>query len=159
MDNGTLVVAAMGNDNTAQKSYPAAIPGVIAVGGTNINDARATFSNYGAHITLCAPGVGIWSTLPRYPGQTGFWPAAGPGGSPVPGAPIPRETDYDAWDGTSMATPHVTAAVALALAKHGTMSPTAMRDLLKKAVDKVAGMGGEDFTPYYGAGRLNLASL
>jgi subtilisin family serine protease len=157
VESGVVVVAAMGNESTSRKSYPAAIPGVVAVGATNVNDQRARFSNYGGHIALTAPGVSIWSSLPRYPGQTEFRAVIGPDGQPAKGDPVSRETDYDAWDGTSMATPHVTAAAALALAKE--VAAAGMKDHLMKAVDVVPGMNGQNFTPYFGAGRLNLTKL
>ena len=37
-DNNVVVVAAMGNNNSPQSSFPAAIPGVIAVGATTPSD-------------------------------------------------------------------------------------------------------------------------
>jgi subtilisin family serine protease len=157
IDNNVAIIAAMGNDNTSKLSYPAAIPGVIAVGATSLDDTRAGFSNFGSHIALSAPGVKIWSTLPIYPGQTGFYYASP--GNPTPGQPIIRGTDYDAWDGTSMAAPHVTAAAALALQKNGALSPPDLKKLLMQAAEKVHDMNGEDFTPNFGAGRLNLLNL
>ncbi len=159
--NGTNIVAAMGNEREegSPTSFPAAIPGVIAVGATNIDDTVASFSNRGNHITLSAPGKGIWSTLPTTPGQFGFEAIIGPGGKPKEGKPFKRETDYDSWDGTSMATPHVTAAVALLLANKGKMSTAAVRAQLTKTVDKVKAMGGKKFHPDFGAGRLNLLRL
>jgi subtilisin family serine protease len=157
----TTVVAAMGNDRMSGSpiSYPAATPGVIAVGAVNIDDTVANFSNRGDHIALSAPGKAIWSTLPTYPGQYGFEGAPGPNGRTVEGKPLRRETHYDAWDGTSMATPHVSAAVALLLAKHGKMRPGDVRERLMATVDSVAGMSGRAFDPDYGAGRLNLVRL
>jgi subtilisin family serine protease len=127
---GVLIVAAMGNARRqgSPVEYPGAIPGVIAIGATNLDDTYAEFSTAGNHISLCAPGVSIWSTLPTYRGQTGFRIGRGPGGQLVPGRPISRETGYDAWDGTSMATPHVTAAAALLLAKSGSLTPATTRD-------------------------------
>lgn len=159
--NGTTVVAAMGNEREegSPTSFPAAIPGVIAVGATNIDDTVASFSNRGNHITLSAPGKGIWSTLPTNPGQFGFAATTGAGGRPKQGKPFKRETNYDSWDGTSMATPHVTAAVALLLANKGKMSTAAVRAQLVKTVDKVKAMGGKKFDPDFGAGRLNLLRL
>ena len=56
--------------------------------------------------------VGIWPTLPTYPGQTGFDATKGPGGRLVPGRPHARDTDYAAWQGTSMTSPHVAGAAA-----------------------------------------------
>lgn len=158
--NGTTIVAAMGNEREdgSPISYPAAYPGVIAVGATNRDDTVANFSNAGNHIAISAPGVGIWSTLPTYPGQFGF-EAICTDGRPRLGQALQRETDYDAWNGTSMATPHVVGAVALLLANKGKMNATEVRRHLTKTADKVAGMGGRDFHPDYGAGRLNLLRL
>jgi subtilisin family serine protease len=163
IDSGTVVVAAMGNERpnvgNSPIMYPAAHPGVIAVGATSLNDTYANFSNGGQHITLCAPGVAIWSTLPTYSGQTGFWGSIGLGGTRSLGPPMKRETDYDAWQGTSMAAPHVTGAVALLRAKHAGLSPASTRTQLMQTADPVPDMGGSIFTPDYGAGRLNLLRL
>ena len=159
--NGTTIVAAMGNEREdgSPTSFPAAIKGVIAVGATSIDDTVASFSNRGNHIALSAPGVGIWSTLPTYPGQFGFQAVHGPGGKPKEGKRDRRETNYDSWDGTSMASPHVAAAVGLLLANRGKMSPADARAQLTKSVDKVKDMAKKKFHPDYGAGRLNLLRL
>src|SRR6202030_3128779 len=102
--SGVTICAAMGNDRAygSPTSYPAAIPGVIAVGATGLDDIVTAFSNRGTHIAICAPGKAIWSTLPTYPGQTGFNAVFGSDGRPQLGSPVGRETNYDAWDGTSM---------------------------------------------------------
>jgi len=158
---GTTIVAAMGNERQEGNiiSYPAAIPGVIAVGATGISDRVASFSNRGNHISICAPGVAIWSTLPGTPGQFGFEAIDDGAGNFRQGKPSRRETDYDAWDGTSMASPHVAAAAALYLANGGSPGGTAVRDSLARTADKVPGMGGGSFHPDYGYGRLNLEAL
>jgi subtilisin family serine protease len=159
--NGTAVVAAMGNEREmgSPTSFPAAIPGVIAVGATSLDDFVTNFSNRGDHISLSAPGKGIWSTLPTYPGQFGFEAVPGPGGRPIEGKAHRRETGYDAWDGTSMASPHVAAAAALLTAKQGRLGPQETRRQLRAKADKVAGMHGASADPDYGAGRLNLLRL
>jgi subtilisin family serine protease len=154
----------MGNERQQGSpiSYPAAINGVIAVGATGLDDSVTVFSNSGNHITLSAPGKAIWSTLPTYAGQTGFAAVIGPDGQAQQGKAIRRETDYDAWDGTSMATPHVTGSIALLLANRTgrpRLSPEQVKELLQGSADKVAGMNGEPFSPDYGAGRLNLMKL
>lgn len=158
---GITIVAAMGNDRTegSPTSYPAAIPGVIAVGATNLQDRYTIFSNRGNHITIAAPGEAIWSTLPTYPGQFGWRAERGADGQWRQGKPDRRETDYDAWPGTSMASPHVAAAAALYLANGGERDPVAVRNALASSADKVPAMGGQDFTPDFGYGRLNLEQL
>ena len=161
MANGTTIVAAMGNEREdgSPTSYPAAIPGVVAVGATSIDDSVANFSNRGDHISVCAPGKAIWSTLPTYPGQDGFEAAHDGGGPPKEGKPLRRETDYDSWSGTSMATPHVTAAAALAIAKSGVHDSDKTKTLLEKKAARVPGMSGKPFHPDYGHGRLDLYAL
>jgi subtilisin family serine protease len=158
---GTTVVAAMGNERQfgSPTSYPAAIPGVVAVGATSLADQVTNFSNRGNHISVCAPGNAIWSTLPTQPGQTGWKAVRGPDGRWIRGAPDRRETDYDAWPGTSMASPHVAAAAALHMAMAGRQPSTQVRAALIAACDKVPAMQGTNFHPDYGYGRINLETL
>jgi subtilisin family serine protease len=101
---GTMVVAAMGNDNTTKASYPAAYPGVVAVGAIDSNDHRANFSNTGPHISVCAPGVAIHSTY-------------------LPGT-------YANLSGTSMATPHVAGVAALAWSANTANNAVAVAGIL-----------------------------
>lgn len=161
LTQGTIIVAAMGNERSSGSpiSYPAAIPGVIAVGATSLDDTVADFSNRGNHIAVGAPGVAIWSTLPTYPGQTGFEAVLGLDGVFREGRPNKREVNYAAWKGTSMASPHVAAAVALLKAKQGSLTIADAQNLLAMTADKVPGMNGADFHPDYGRGRLNLLRL
>jgi subtilisin family serine protease len=130
-DAGTMFVAAAGNDgadNDASLSYPASynLANVIAVAATDHNDALASFSNYGAtQVDLAAPGVSILSTVP--------------GG-------------YSSFSGTSMASPHVAGAAALAWAYNPSATVQSVRDALLSGVDKVASLAGKVAT----GGRLNV---
>jgi subtilisin family serine protease len=140
LDAGITVVAAMGNEFLEGNpvEYPAAYDGVIAVGASDELDRRADFSCTGDHIALVAPGVNIPSTVPRYPSE------------------FAKKLDYDSWPGTSMATPHVTAAAALLLSKSPVLSPAAVRKRLTETADLVPGQTRRNTE--FGAGRLNIAA-
>ena len=79
--------------------------------------------------------------------------------NPILGQPRSRDTEYAAWSGTSMASPHVAAAVALLFANKGKMDAVATQKILMETADNVAGMGGQNWNNAYGAGRLNLLNL
>lgn len=92
---GTTVVVAAGNNNSnASGVQPASCANVIAVGATDGNGARATFSNYGTTVDIAAPGVGILSTLNS-------------------GVQTQGDENYAFYNGTSMASPHVAGVAAL----------------------------------------------
>ncbi len=63
--SGTLCVAAAGNDGDSTRVYPAACANVLAVGATDFNNERASFSNWGPWVDLAAPGSYMWSTICR----------------------------------------------------------------------------------------------
>ena len=59
-----LIVAASGNSSRGEAAYPAAYPTVISVGAVDARGEHLEFSNYGAHLSITAPGYGItaaWS--------------------------------------------------------------------------------------------------
>jgi len=142
IDAGVTVVAAMGNEFNKGNpvEYPGAYPGVIAVGATGRTNRRASFSNTGAHISVAAPGVDIMSTLPMTRSA----------------ARSTKETQYAAWSGTSMATPHVTATVALIASRQPTVSAQDVANRITSTARKLPPMGGRKKTPEYGYGLLNV---
>lgn len=66
---GIPVVAASGNDGVEGVNFPAASPGVIAVGAVDPTLHRAPFSNYGPELAISAPGVNVISTVPMGSGR------------------------------------------------------------------------------------------
>jgi len=142
LNAGTTVVAAMGNEfqEGNPTEYPAAYTGVIAVGATGKSNRRASFSNTGSHIAISAPGLNILSTLPMTSSA----------------ARDKSETKYAVWSGTSMATPHVSAAAALIIARHPNLSPQQVADRLKSTATKLSTLGKKPHTREYGYGLLNI---
>ena len=129
------VVGASGNGSSLTTvSYPAACPGVIAVGASAADDTRAAFSNAGERLDLVAPGVGIFSTL--WTSDTAYGLYGGHG------------------NGTSFAAPHVAGAVALIRSLRPDYGQAETRDLLLRTVDDVGKPGFDTLT---GWGRLNVA--
>jgi serine protease len=51
-----VIVASSGNEDMDGSGYPAAIPGVISVGSSNLDGNRSIYSNYGRRLDVMAPG-------------------------------------------------------------------------------------------------------
>ena len=142
IQRGIAVVAAMGNEyeDGNPVEYPAAYDNVLAVGAVAETRERSYFSNTGDHIGIVAPGSNILSTLPRKKSQ--YRP----------------ESMYAAWDGTSMATPHVAAAAALVAAKRPALRGIDIHAHLRRTAARLPAMGSRRRTVEYGNGLLDLAS-
>jgi thermitase len=125
--NGSVLVAAAGNDGDATLNYPAAYAQVVSVAATDHNDARASFSNANADVEIAAPGVDVLSTIP--------------GGQ------------YAELSGTSMATPHVSGVTGVIWGLFPSDTAAGIRSRLDAAVDD-RGPAGRDST--FGFGRVNL---
>ena len=141
-----LFVAAAGNsaantDSTA--SYPqgystlqgttttsaASYESVISVAALTSSGALASYSNYGSKtVDIAAPGSGINSTLPN--------------------------DTYGSYDGTSMATPHVTGTAALYAAAYPGASAATIRNALLSNARPTASLVGKTVT----GGRLDVAA-
>lgn len=98
--NGRVVVASSGNDGTDDPHYPSAYPGVLGVGAHNSAFGVASFSNGGPNVDLTAPGTSIMSTIVPWNVYCGY-------------------RYYCKLQGTSMATPHISALAAMAMAHCG----------------------------------------
>jgi hypothetical protein len=71
---GVMVVASMGNGAPSPTVYyPAGYTSTMAVGATDANNVVASYSSYGSHIDVAAPGTAIYSMIPnnKYAGASG----------------------------------------------------------------------------------------
>ncbi len=126
--NGVVVIAAAGNDDTAVLSYPASCHHVISVGGVNLNDQKVDFSDFGKAIDLVAPAEWIFSTLPD--GRYGY------------------------LDGTSMATAIVTGVTALVWALHPSWTIDQVISQVVFSADNVDNLN-PTYSNQLGSGRIN----
>lgn len=127
---GCLVIVAMGNTGNSVPQFPAAFPGVMAVGAVDINDARAPFSSMGPHIAISAPGVGILSTV---------W-----------------DNSHATMDGTSMATPHVAGVAALLFSCRASLTAAQVRQAIIDTARPLRDSPGDPVpNDRYGAGLVD----
>ncbi|NJN97563.1 MAG: peptidase S8, partial [Anaerolineales bacterium] len=126
LGKGVLLVAASGNNYSTPVMCPGAINGVMAVGATDSNDNRPSYSTYGTALDVAAPGSGIYSTY--YGGG------------------------YRYLDGTSMASPHVAGLAALLWSFAPTLNYSEVESLIEQTADDLGTVGKDD---YYGYGRIN----
>lgn len=142
LSRNVTVVASIGNQNAIFPRYPAAFPGVIAVGATNPNDSRCnpfhgnpnSGSNFGPHISVTAPG-NLIATLH-----------------------LASATEVIYASGTSFSAPMVTGLAALLLAQDGTRTPEQIKYIIESTADDQVGPPAEDtpgWDPYFGHGRIN----
>jgi thermitase len=127
-DAGCVLVGAAGNNNCSDPFYPAAYDNVIGVAATDQSDVKASWSNWGAHISVAAPGVSIYST---------YWNSG---------------STYAHMSGTSMAAPHVAGLAALLFSQDGGRSNATVRSLIEGSADDLGDAGWDQ---YYGYGRIN----
>jgi subtilisin family serine protease len=123
---GIAVVCSAGNTGDNSARFPSDYNNTIAVIATDSNDNKATFSSYGWAKDMCAPGAGIWSTIP--------------GGY------------YQPWDGTSMAAPMVSGTIALMYAANPNLTVSQVRFILH---DTAVDLGDPGQDEIFGWGRLN----
>ena len=128
---GCILIAASGNNGRETRYWPAAYPGVIAVGAVD-NDRRPTaFTTRGDHVALSAPGEAVLTT---------------------------SISGYQQATGTSFAAPFVAGAAALLVARsHRRARPIdaeTVRDILMRTAQPFAAGAA----PGCGAGILDAAA-
>jgi serine protease len=115
---GASVIVAAGNSNANAGNFsPANCSGVVTVAATGRNGGKASYSNFGATVEVAAPGGsgGANSVLSTLNAGT-----MGPGAD-----------SYALYNGTSMATPHVSGVVALMLQVKSTLTPDQVTQILQ----------------------------
>jgi len=137
-----LFIAAAGNsatNNDTTASYPSNYPNanVIAVASITSTGALSSFSQYGATtVDIGAPGSGIYSSVP-----------VSSKGQLVSG--------YASYNGTSMATPHVTGAAALYASSHPGATAADIKAAILGSAVPTPSLNGKVLT----GGRLNASGF
>lgn len=127
-ENDIIFVCSAGNNNTDTPHYPSGHDNTISVAAIDSRLEKAWFSNYGKDITISAPGFNIKSV------SVGT-------------------KDTSLKSGTSMATPHVSGAVAILKSFNKDLTLDETIELLKKyAID----IGDDGWDVKYGYGVVNF---
>lgn len=150
---GCLIVTISGNEGSNSFRFPGGFASwgtreghengyknVIAVSASDYDDKHAAFSSYceSLDVTVAAPGVEVFSTLPNYdyPGKD-YWYYL---------------TTYGYGTGTSMSAPHVAGVAGLIKSKNSSLTPEQIRTIIENTADDVEDPGWDKKTGY---GRVN----
>jgi subtilisin family serine protease len=159
-----LFAAGNGNESVSNDGY-ASYEGAIAVAACNDRGKRSVYSDYGQAVWCCFPSsdfghppfshpdaltTGIW-TIDRV-GARGY----NPGNPQLGDAAGNYANDFG---GTSSACPGAAGVAALVLAVNPNLKRLEVRDILRRACDKIDPQGGQydaqGRSDFYGYGRLN----
>ena len=142
---GMVVVVSAGNSNADASTFePASCAGVVAVSATGRSGNRASYSNFGAKVTIAAPGGsgsnGVLSTLNA--------------GLTTPGADT-----YAHYQGTSMSAPHVSGTASMMLSVNPALTPAQVRQILQSSARQFpVGTGSDCSTAACGAGIVDAGA-
>jgi serine protease len=156
---GVVVVAAAGNQADIAVAYPARAQSVIAVGATTVTGCQADYSNSGDDLDVVAPGGGI-----DMPNTDGTWDREHCDPDSV-GRAIVQQTFVGggvrrfglprSYEGTSMASPHVSAIAALIIATDR-LGPNPTPRAVEEHIEATA--RPTDRPDRYGAGLVDAAA-
>jgi serine protease len=137
-DAGILVIAAAGNGGTNQVSCPACDPNAVSVAATNWVDELSYYSDSGPGLDISAPGGELYSNTTS---ESGIYSSV-------------RNNGYAFFQGTSMATPHVTGAAAVISLVTGDQGDALRGRLLCSSHD----IGASGYDETFGHGRLDVVA-
>ncbi|HKL75758.1 MAG TPA: S8 family serine peptidase [Halanaerobiales bacterium] len=147
-NTGVIIVAAAGNSNTTSPMYPAAYPEVISVGAVDFNSPnapiRAPYSCYGDTLDVMAPGGNTIVDSDN----NGY--ADGVLSTTFEGSGDNKTYRYIYYQGTSMATPHVSGLIGLMLANG--IPRNQIREVLRETSFD---LGDPGFDSEFGYGLVN----
>jgi len=129
-----IVVAAGNSAENASGFTPASCSGVITVGATETRGFRSYYSNYGSRIDVMAPGGDI--SVDRNLDGFGDGVLSTLKDDTATGA---DQFNYDFYQGTSMASPHVAGLVALMKARRPDLTYSEALDILKSTAAPLSG--------------------
>jgi len=149
-EKGVTVVAACGNENKSTCLYPASYDDyVIAVGATQYDEKKAPYSNYGPSLDLVAPG----GNLNVDQNKDGYGDGILQQTFEIKNGEV--KWGYYFFQGTSMATPHVSGVAALLISAGKANSPDQVRTILQSTAEDKGTPGKDDI---YGWGLVDAAS-
>ncbi|MBC7542886.1 MAG: S8 family serine peptidase [Candidatus Sericytochromatia bacterium] len=105
---GAVVVCAAMNEGNGVRYYPAAFDAALAVGSVDSADQASTFSNFGAWLSIAAPGEFLLTTFPG------------------------RSNHYDYFSGTSASAAVISGIIALMLSVNADLSPAEIKAILQQ---------------------------
>ncbi|MBA3809270.1 MAG: S8 family serine peptidase [Solirubrobacterales bacterium] len=154
-----LVVAAAGNEGHTAIAYPARAPDVISVGATTEHGCLASYSNDGSGLTLVAPGGGADASLPGDPNCNPELPSGRDIYQVTFIGSSPRRFGIPSgYEGTSMATPQVSATAALIIASGVLGRHPTPNQLTARMIATARPLGGGGDERLYGAGLIDAAA-
>ena len=183
---GCVITWAAGNGNeSVDNDGYASHPGVIAVAACNDSGVRSAYSDTGKAIWCAFPSDdaelepagalptpppigGVWDEDHPAPKTKGIWTtdrssAEGYNRGGSTGAGDSAGNYTNSFGGTSSAAPGVAGVAALVLGVNGNLTRQDVRDILKRACDRIDATHGHydpasGHSPLYGFGRLNAAT-
>jgi len=126
---GTLLIAAAGNEGTDSYNWPASYASVMSVAAVDENKQVADFSQRNDAVDIAAPGVNVASTV--------------------------TNDDYAFYSGTSMASPHVSGVATLVWSNYPDKSA---QEIWQALIASAEDLGQEGRDNLYGYGLVQAAA-